>query len=399
MYEMGQEEIDAVAAVLRSGRLFRYRGGEGGQSDSCEKRINELFGSQHSLVMTSGTGALVCGLVGLGIGPGDEVIVPAYTWLASAGAVLSVGAIPVLADVDETLTLDPRELERRIGPRTKAVIPVHMGGRPSKMDQIGEIARKHGLVVLEDACQAIGGSFRGRRLGTLGDAGAFSFNQFKTITCGEGGALLTDSRKVYERALYNHDMGCTFRGKVGSMTEEPFLGNTFRMNEILSAVLRVQLDRLEGILARLRERRDWMLDVVRSEKLSSLVSPSADAAGDCGTFATFLFGTSAIREQVAARALALDAACALGSPINHGLHVYTNWTVLLNRQGGPHPASNPFRRPENRDCRKDITPDCCLRTLEILGRTGVIEIDPKASRDTCESRARALCQAARDVIG
>jgi len=398
MYEMGQEEIDAVTTVLRSGRLFRYRGGEGGQSDSCEKRINEMIGSAHSLVMTSGTGALICGLAALGIGPGDEVIVPAYTWLASAGAVLSVGAIPVLADVDETLTLDPLALERSIGPRTKAVIPVHMGGRPSKMDQICAIARKHGLVVLEDACQAIGGSFQGKRLGTLGDAGAFSFNQFKIITCGEGGALLTSSRKVYERALYNHDMGCMFRGKVGTMTEEPFLGNTFRMTEILSAVLRVQLDRLDGILARLRERHTWMLDVVRSEKLSTLISPSADAAGDCGVFATFLFGTSAVREQVAARALELDVFCALGSPINHGLHVYTNWTVLLNRQGGHHPATNPFLRPENKDCRLDITPDCCLKTLEILGRTGVIEIDPRASRETCEGRARAFCQAAREVL-
>ncbi len=398
MYEMGQEEIDAVTAVLRSGRLFRYRGGEGGQSDSCEKRINELFGSAHSLVMTSGTGALVCGLVGLGIGPGDEVIVPAYTWLASAGAVLSVGAIPVLVDVDESLTLDPLEFERSIGPRTKAVIPVHMGGRPSKMDLILAIARKHGLTVLEDACQAIGGSFRGKRLGTLGDAGAFSFNQFKTITCGEGGALLTNSRKVYERALYNHDMGCMFRGKVGTMTEEPFLGNTFRMTEILSAVLRVQLDRLEGILTRLRERRDWMLDVVRTENPPFAISPSADMEGDCGTFATFLFETSAIREQVAAHAKELDPSCALGSPINHGLHVYTNWTVLLNRQGGHHPANNPFLRPENRDCRKDITPDCCLRTLKILARTGVLEIDLHATREVSEARARALCQAARDVI-
>lgn len=187
MYEIGQPEIDAVAAVIRSGQLFRYRGGEGGQADACEKRMAEMFDTRHTLMVTSGTGAIICGLVGLGIGPGDEVIVPAYTWLASAGAVLSVGAIPVLADVDETLTLDPADFERRIGPRTKAVIPVHMGGRPSDMDAIMAIAKKHGLRVLEDACQAIGATYKGRPVASIGDAGTLSFNQFKTIACGEGG--------------------------------------------------------------------------------------------------------------------------------------------------------------------------------------------------------------------
>ena len=196
MYEIVQDEIDAVTAVLRSGQLFRYRGGEGGQADTCEKRLVELCGCKYALVVTSGTAALICALVGLNIGPGDEVIVPAYTWLASAGAVLNVGAIPVLANVDESLTLDPADFERRIGPRTKAVIPVHMGGRPSNMDAIMDVAQRHGLHVVEDACQAIGGSYRGRRLGTIGAAGAFSFNQFKTISCGEGGALLTSDRKM-----------------------------------------------------------------------------------------------------------------------------------------------------------------------------------------------------------
>jgi dTDP-4-amino-4,6-dideoxygalactose transaminase len=124
MYIIGQEEIDAVATVIRSGQLFRYRGGEDGEVSKCEKFMNENLGCAYSVATTSGTGALICGLVGLGIGPGDEVIVPAYTWLASAGAILSVGAIPVLADVDETLTLDPVDFEKRIGPHTKAVIPV-----------------------------------------------------------------------------------------------------------------------------------------------------------------------------------------------------------------------------------------------------------------------------------
>lgn len=397
MYEMGQEEIVAATAVIQSGRLFRYRGGEEGATTIAEQKMVARLGCGYALATTSGTGALICGLVGLGIGPGDEVIVPAYTWLASAGAVLSVGAIPVLADINETLTLDPASFEERIGPRTKAVIPVHMGGRPSDMDAIMSIAAQRGIKVLEDACQAIGGSFKGRRLATIGEAGAFSFNQFKIISCGEGGALLTSDRPLFERALYYHDMGCTFRGHAGTMTEAPFLGNTFRMNDLLGAVLNVQLDRLDSILARLRERRDRILAAVAAAAGPLTVSPSADSAGDCGCNATFLFPSAAERLRVAERAKAINPAVALSAPIDSGLHVYTNWKVLLNRQGHFHPALNPFLREENRACRLEISPDCCLKTLDILGRTGMIGININWTFEDCDGIARALCQAAGEV--
>lgn len=399
MYEMGQEEIDAVAEVIRSGQLFRYRGGEGGQVDTAEKIMRELFGCAHALTVTSGTGAIICGLVGLELGPGDEVIIPAYTWLASAGAVLSVGAIPVLAEVDETLTLDPDDFEKRISPRTKAVIPVHMGGRPSNMERIMKIAGRRGLKVMEDACQAIGGSFKGRRLGTIGDAGAFSFNHFKNIACGEGGALLTSNRKVYERGLYHHDMGCSFRGHAGELSEPPFLGNTYRMNEVLGAILRVQLGRLDSILKRLRERRNWVLDAVRACNSPLKVSPSADIAGDCGCFVTFIFPTIRQRELVAERARTLNKSCGLGSPIDSGLHVYTNWSVLINRQGAHHPAMNPFLMKENQECRLAITPDTCPRTLEILARSAALGVNINWTREQAVEMAETACRAAREVMG
>ncbi len=194
MYEIGQEEIDAVARVIRSGQLFRYRGGEGGECDQFEKELAESMGCRHALLLTSGTVSLISGLVGLGIGPGDEVILPAYTWLASPGAVLHVGAIPVLAEIDESLTLDPDDFCRKITPRVKAVMPVHMSGRPCDMARICASARQRGIRVIEDACQAVGGSFQNRRLATIGEAGAFSFNHFKNIAAGEGGAMLTSDR-------------------------------------------------------------------------------------------------------------------------------------------------------------------------------------------------------------
>jgi len=398
MYEMGQEEIDAVAGVIRSGQLFRYRGGEDGPTTMAEKKMVERLGCDYALAMTSGTGALICGLVGMGIGPGDEVIVPAFTWLASAGAILCVGAIPVLAEVNETLTLDPASFEQLIGPRTKAVIPVHMGGRPSDMDAIMAIAARHGIKVLEDACQAIGGSFKGRRLATIGDAGAFSFNQFKIITCGEGGALLTSNRQIFERALYYHDMGCTFRGHAGTMTADPFLGNTFRMNDILGAVLNVQFDRLDSILDRLRERRHRILAAVAASGGPLTASPSADTAGDCGNGATFIFPSADTRLRTADRAREINPAAGLGSPIDSGLHVYTNWKVLLDGKGGHHTAVNPFLREENRECRLDIKPDCCPKTLDILARTGIVSININWTMGQCDEVASALCQAAREVL-
>lgn len=398
MYEMGQDEIDAVAEVIRTGQLFRYRGGEDGKVARCEQVIRQRQGCREALVVSSGTGALICGLVGLGIGPGDEVIVPAYTWLASAGAVLAVGAIPVLAEIDESLMLDPADLERRIGPRTKAVIPVHMAGHPCAMDRLMAVARAHGLSVLEDACQAVGGTFRGQALGAIGDAGAFSFNQFKIISCGEGGVLMTGSRQVFERALYHHDMGCTFRGHAGQMTEPPFLGNTYRMNEILGAVLLVQLGRIDGILARLRERRDWLLEAV-GQGVDGCFQPipSADPAGDCGCRVDFTFADAQVRRDVERRVQAMRPDCRIDSPIDHGLHVYTNWTVLLERRGGLHPDMNPFLRPENRSCRLDIAADACPRTLDILARTASVTIGLGMTREDCAAIAAALCQAAREA--
>ncbi len=397
MYEIGQEEIDAVTRVLKSGQLFRYRGGENGEVSAVEKMMVEQLGCDYALAVTSGTAALICGLVGLGIGPGDEVIVPAYTWLASAGAVLSVGAIPVLAEIDATLTLDPVDFEQRIGPRTKAVMPVHMGGRPCNMDAIMTLAAKHGLKVLEDSCQAVGGSYKGRRLATIGNAGAFSFNQFKIIACGEGGVLLTSERKIFERALYYHDMGCSFREHAGHLNEEPFLGHNFRMNDLLGAVLRVQFGRLDGILERLRKRQRWLLDAVRSADSGLCVLPSNDPTGDCGTFGSFLFRSAEDRLRVAGRVRELCPEVRMDSPIDSGLHVYTNWKTLLEGRAGHHPAVNPFRLRENRDCRLEIKPTDCPKTLEILARTGAIAIGIDWTREHCEGIAASLCRAACEL--
>jgi dTDP-4-amino-4,6-dideoxygalactose transaminase len=172
MYRAGQKEIDAIAKVIKSGRLIRYR--EGGECNRFEKRYGEMLGAKHVCLTSSGSTALAAALAGLGIGPGDEVLVPACTYMATAIAVLAVGAIPVIVDVDDSITIDPKAIDEAVGPRTRAVIPVHMWGLACDMNAVMRVARKHKLFVVEDACQAVGGGYEGRMLGAIGHVGAFS---------------------------------------------------------------------------------------------------------------------------------------------------------------------------------------------------------------------------------
>lgn len=392
MYEIGEEEIAAVARVIRGGQLFRYRGGEGGETDRFEKRMAELLGVKHFLAVTSGTSALTCGLAGMGIGPGDEVLVPAYTWLASPAAVLTVGAIPVLVDCDETLTIATADIERKIGPRTKAILPVHMAGQPCDMAGIMAIATKHRLQVIEDACQAVGGSYRGQRVAAIGTAGAFSFNQFKNISCGEGGGLATNDATVYQRALMQHDLGSNFRAYVKDINEPFFLGTTCRFNEILGAVMNVQLDRLDGILARLRARKAWFFAALRPHPLYRPM-PSHDAAGDCGKNHGLTFATRAARERFTAEFKRLAPDVAISSPIDSGIHVYTNWATLIEQRAAHHPLMNPYRHPANQGFRP-VTKDDCPKTLENLARTVYLPVDIKKDQAWFERVADIVQRAA-----
>ncbi|MEK7412434.1 MAG: DegT/DnrJ/EryC1/StrS family aminotransferase, partial [Planctomycetota bacterium] len=357
MYEIGQEEIDAVAKVIRSGQMFRYRGGEGGETDTFEKRMCEKLGAKHFLAVTNGTAALVCGLAGLEIGPGDEVLVPAYTWLASPAAALEAGAIPVLVECDESLTMCPIDLEKKIGPRTKAIMPVHMAGQPCNMDRIMAIAQKHNLKVIEDACQAVGGSYRGKRLTTIGHVGAFSFNQFKNISCGEGGGLTTSDTKAYHRALIHHDLGSNFRAHVGTLEVPIFLGGNYRFNEILGAIMNVQLTRLDSILERLRARKKVFFKALKPHA-AYRQSPCNDQDGDCAKNYSLLFESVAARTQFTEKFKEIAPDIGVSSPINSGIHVYSNWKPLIGQRASYHEGTCAYHHPANKDCRKITANDC-----------------------------------------
>src|SRR5512136_325027 len=208
---IGKEEEAEVLDVLRSRWLFRY----GDEKDPAFKRkvkgleemVEQGFGTKHALAVTSGTAALITALSALGIGPGDEVIVPGYTFIASMSSIIIARAVPVLAEVDESLTLDPADVEKRITPRTKAIMAVHMLGNACDLDRLQAIAKKHKLILIEDAAQAFGASYKGKKVGTLGRIGTYSFNIFKTINAGDGGMVVTDDDELYHRAFGYHDQG------------------------------------------------------------------------------------------------------------------------------------------------------------------------------------------------
>lgn len=369
MFRMGKAEADAVARAIEAESIFKVNKSlqlvKGVEDEMCR-----MFGCDYSIFMTSGYAALTAALVAMGIGPGDEVIVPAYTYISSAMAVVGAGAIPIVADIDETLTLDPKDFEARITPRTKAVIPVHIQGFPCNMDAICEVAKRHNIMVLEDACQADGGSYKGKRLGTVGDAGALSFNYYKVISCGEGGALFTNNREIFENSLIYHDSGAIayFGEQLKDFTAEQFCGAEYRTNDLSAAILGEQLKRLDGILADLRKNKKYLADRIK-DKLR--LAPTNDAEGDCGT-------TIAIQFDTVEEAIAFDSAenHKFGRPINTGKHVYINWTPIVNKRGAFHPLMDPFKMEANKDIKADYSPETCARTLDILARTVYIGIDP-----------------------
>ncbi len=383
MYRIGQEEKEAAARVIDSKNFFKVNNGLK-EVEYAEKEIEEKFGCRHAIVMTSGKAALISALTALGIGPGDEVIVPAYTYIATAMAVLAVGAIPVIAESDETMTLDPVDTEKKISKHTKAIMPVHIQGFPCNMDALCTLAEKYNLKIVEDACQADGGSYKGKRLGTIGDAGALSFNQYKVISCGEGGALLTNEDILFQRALIYHDSSAVsfFGNQMDSFSESMFGGVEYRTNELNAAVLRVQISRLDGILADLRRVKKTIMDSCKD--VVSFI-PSNDIEGDCAT-------TLALRFDSAEDAVAFTEKLSFGTtiPINTGKHIYKHWTPVMEKRGAFHPLMDPFKMEANKEIIPDYHENMCPKTLDILSRTVYIGLNPDMSETDIENIIREI---------
>ncbi len=388
MYKAGEEEIEAIARVIRSGRLFRYH--EGGECAQFEARYAKALGVGHFDLAASGTLALSAGLIGLGIGPGDEVLVPAHTYMATATAVLAVGAIPVLVEIDETLTLSPEAVEAAIGPATRAMIPVHMWGTAAAMDVLMEIAERHGLFVLEDACQGVGGGYEGRMMGAIGHAGAFSFNFFKNMTCGEGGGIATSDDRVAERARCAIDP-CHFYWQGQDEGLKPFAGAGARASELMGAMLNVQLDRIGGVIEAMRGNRRRLIDEVQGLSNRGMrLSPMNSADHDCA---------AQLMCQLPGEAAADRFAAATGGVVagKTGRHTFTNWDQVLTQEGAHHAALNPYALPQNAGLRGAVPEGFGAASLDILKRTVMIPMDPDHGEDDLEALAHNIRLAAQEI--
>lgn len=359
MFGIGKQEVEAVRKTIEQGYLSRFQGGTKGYLARSERKLAEKMNCRHVLMVNSGTSALISSLVALGIGPGDEVLVAAYTWIATPLAPMILGAIPILVEVDESLTMDPKDLERKITPKTKAIIPVHMRNMPSSMDRIMAIANQHGVPVLEDACQSVGVSYKGRRLGTIGAIGAFSFNNYKNISCGEGGAILTNDDVLFDRARMYHDAGTFVQAYDSAVRIPHFAGQDFRASEIDGAIIYEQLKRLDPGLKKWNQRVAFARELVRQE-----TNLKISRHNDPRNAVTLL-----VHFQTEDEAKEFSERHQVARFINTGRHVYTNWDPLVNRQAYRDDV-NPLITPEGRKITYDentapVTLDLLRRTCDI----------------------------------
>ena len=300
----GNEERKEVNDVLDTGILMRY-GFDGARkgiwkAKELEVAITETFGCKHAQLVSSGTAALTAALSALGIGYGDEVIIPSFTFVASFEAVLSVGAIPVMVDVDDTLTLNPEAVKNAITPQTKCIMPVHMCGSMADMDALLAICKEHNIALVEDACQSIGGTYKGKKLGTIGDAGTFSFDFVKTITCAEGGVVMTNREDIYIAADGISDHGHDHKGSDRGADLHPFIGYNYRISELHAAVGVAQIKKLPTFLAIQRKNNKALRNILSAiPEISFRRVP--DEAGDSCTFLSWFLPTPELTQQVVAQ--------------------------------------------------------------------------------------------------
>jgi len=373
---LGLSEWLALGRAIAGGSLLRYDIGNRGFTARFEHQLSEKLGTRHVLTVNSGTSALIAALVGAGIGPGDEVLVPAYTWVSTAIAPLAVGAVPILVDINESLTIDPEDIRRKITPYTRAIIPVHMLNLVCDMDPISSIAKQFKLKIIEDACQAVGAIYRGRRVGTIGEVGAFSFNQHKNLNAGEGGAVLTNDDRIFTRARIYHDAG-SYERQLGLDVDEPvFAGVNFKVSELTGAVLYAQLPRLDPLLRRLSRRRAMMTKYLATSK-GFRISPHNDPANAIGLTVIF---------DDADRAKNFAAHRGVQRLIDTHRHIYTNWIPILTQRTFDERMS-PYKWAHR---KISYSANECSRSLDTLNRTRSISLGENYPFGLMQLRAKVL---------
>jgi len=422
--EIGEEEKRQVLEVLQRKYLFRYYGPEEYPSKvrQFEEEFAAAMGAKHALAVNSCTSALISALVACGVGPGDEVIVNGYTFFASCAAIVAAKAIPVICEIDDSLTVDPADLERKITPHTKAVICVHMRGAPCDMDRITAICAKHDLKLIEDVAQACGGSYKGRKLGSFGDVGCFSFQYHKIITAGEGGMCVTNDDRLYDRLMGYHDTAACWRpDRFGGERYEGelFCGVNYRMSELTGAVMLAQFGKLDGLLSRMRAAKKRIKDQITippgmipggiaSDLPGIIFRRLNDEAGDTAICLMFTIPPGIIPGGIvsadkvgpfvdALRAEGIDAA----GVFNKGIpdwHIYSHWKHVIERKT-PTPEGCPYTCPYYKgDAPARYSENMCPRTTELLSRTVHLDIPAQLTDEDCDMIAKGIRKVAEAML-
>lgn len=381
VHYMDDEEIEAAVRVLRDRSPFRYYGVKLGEEvEHFEKEFAEHLGVPYAVAVSSGTGALHTALSAFGVGPGQEIIVPAYMWVAVVASVVNLGAIPILADIDDTFGINPQDLQHRITSRTRGIIAVHMSGAPINIKPIAQIARERGLFLLEDCAQANGASVGGQKAGTFGDMAIFSFQMNKNMTAGEGGCVVTRDLRLYRRAVAVHDLGYARDEQGRLMFDDPDLclwGRGYRLDEIRGAVLRVQLRKMPKIIEHMRNSKYRIrkaLENLPGVKLRRVVDP----AGDTGAFLITTYDTSLIAKEVT-DALRAEGITTYPQGLSNlrmtdwGLHLYYNIVSLVKKRSIDK-LGFPWNMIENANSEKRYDKGTCPVADSLFERSIIMSI-------------------------
>jgi dTDP-4-amino-4,6-dideoxygalactose transaminase len=379
--------------------LFRYYGKNPSKVAELEKEFTATSGAGYALATNSCTSALIAALVACGVGPGDDVIVPGYTFIATATAAVMAGAVPIIAEVDESLTLDPEDIEGKITPHTKAIMPVHMRGLPANMEAIMAVARAHNLKVIEDVAQACGGSYHGQWLGTFGDMGCFSFDQYKIMASGEGGMIITNDEYLYTRAQSYHDTAACWRPNRFAREQRPgelFAGENYRLSEIQGAVALAQLRKLQGYIQGCREAKWRLTDELRQAGIAPMrIGPVHDPEGDAAQTLTLMAPSGPFAKELIARLQAKKVvAGGIYDKTVRDWHIYPYWEYIMERKT-PTAAGHPYSAYEGK--LPDYSASMCPRTIEILEKTVYIGVAAGLPADKAHAIATEVARTVKDI--
>jgi dTDP-4-amino-4,6-dideoxygalactose transaminase len=388
---IGEEEIDAVTKVLLAKSPYRFYGHDlQHYADQVEDFYRARLGRKNAVLVNSGTGALSVAIAAADVGPGDEVLMPGYLWVACLSAVVRAGGIPRLVEIDDTFTMDPDDLERKISPRTKAVLLIHMSGACGNVEKIAEICKRHNVLLIEDTAQANGASFHGKPLGSFGDMAIFSFQYNKNATAGEGGLVVSDREDLGNRAWAYHDVGYTrnAKGRVDANGPVQSWGQCTHMSEVSAAMLLQQVKKLELITGTMRRHNQQLyagLGKIPGAKPRRVIDP----AGDSGPFVLITWPTAEICEQIVNMTRAAGVRPGpdgIGNirMTDWGMHIYYNNVSLIEKHG-VNSAGRPWSDPLNEwakdiDYHKGLLP----QMDDLIDRTCLITVSPQLTPEICD---------------